>query len=132
MADRRYRQPGYGSTGSGQGRREPPPAPPPSGTLKNRSVSRCAACGAVLPITADSLTQCPNCRADLHACRNCAHFETEQRFECTQPVPERIADKSARNGCTRFSVRVTVERDTSSGSIRPEAARRGFGNLFKK
>jgi hypothetical protein len=27
---------------------------------------------------------------------------------------------------------VTVERDTSSGSMRPDEARRAFGNLFKK
>ena len=132
MEDRRYRQPGYRSTGSPPARREPPPPARPSGPLPNRPVSRCAACGAVLPITADSLTQCPGCRAELHACRNCAHFDTGQRFECAQSVPERIADKSARNDCALFSLLVTVERDTSSGSSRPEDGRRGFGNLFKK
>lgn len=131
MEDRRYRQAGYRSPGPGQGKREPPP-PRPSGTLKNRSLSRCAACGAVLPITAESLTECPSCRAGLHACRQCAHFEPGRRFECTQPIAERIADKSARNDCALFSLRVTVERDTSSGSVRPDEAKRGFGNLFKK
>jgi len=30
-----------------------------------------------------------------------------------------------------FSMIVTVERDTSGGSVRPDDARRTFGNLFK-
>jgi hypothetical protein len=86
----------------------------------------------VLPITADSLTQCPHCRAELHACRQCAHFDPARRFECVQPIVERVADKRARNDCTAFSLMVTVERDTSGGAVRPDDARRTFGNLFKK
>jgi hypothetical protein len=131
MEDRRYRHSGYKSTTSGQEKREPPSSRP-SGILTNRPVSRCAACGAVLPIVADSLVQCPSCHAELHACRNCAHFEPGRRFECTQPVVERIADKSVRNACPLFLLRVTVERQTSPGSGRPEEARRSFGSLFKK
>jgi hypothetical protein len=134
MSDRKYRQQAYrGSGGGGSERRDPPR--PPSGTfgiLQSRPTSRCAACAGVLPITADSLTQCPHCRADLHACRQCAHFDTARRFECTQDIPERLADKKARNDCGRFSLMVTVERDTSGGAVRPEDARRSFGNLFKK
>ena len=140
--DRKYRQKDYRGSGSGGGggeRREPPrpPAPPPGGggafgILKSKPTSRCAECGGVLPITADSLTQCPHCRAELRACRQCAHFDTARRFECTQPLVERIADKRARNECTEFSLMVTVERDTSGGAVRPDDAKRTFGNLFKK
>ena len=134
MSDRKYRQPGYrsGATGGSQDRRE---APRPSGTfgiLKSRATSRCAECGTVLPVTADSLARCPQCQAELHACRQCAHFEPARRFECTQDIAERIADKRARNECALFSMVVTVERDTSGGSMHPDDARRGFGNLFKK
>jgi hypothetical protein len=134
MSDRKYRQQGYRSVGGGkQDPREPPR--PPNGTfgiLRNRPTSRCAECGAVLPITADSLTQCPHCRAELHACRQCAHFDTARRFECAQDIVERVADKRALNDCARFSLMVTVERDTSAGSVRPDDVRRSFGNLFKK
>jgi hypothetical protein len=135
VSDRKYRQRDYRSTGASKGpdRQEPPR--PPGGTfgiLQSKPTSRCAECGAVLPITADSLTQCPHCRAELHTCRQCAHFDTARRFECAQPIVERIADKRARNECTAFSLMVTVERDTSGGAIRPEDARRSFGNLFKK
>ena len=135
--DRKYRQRDYrgggGIPGGGPERREPPR--PPAGTfgiLRNRPTSRCAACSFVLPITADSLAQCPQCRAELRACRQCAHFEPARRFECTQDIPARIEDKRARNECARFSLMVTVERDTSGGSVRPDDARRSFGNLFKQ
>jgi hypothetical protein len=100
--------------------------------LARHTVSRCAACGAVLPVATASLEQCPQCRAALHACRQCAHFDTGRRFECAQPIPERLADKGARNDCEHFALRVTVERDASPDSVRPGDIRRGFDNLFKK
>ena len=100
--------------------------------LAKHTLSRCAACGAVLPIATASLEQCPNCRAAIHACRQCTHFDTARRFECAQPIFERLADKNARNECTAFSLRVTVEQDPSPDSTRPGDIRRGFDNLFKK
>ena len=100
--------------------------------LASHTVSRCAACGAVLPIANSTLEQCPNCRVPIRACRQCSHFDTGRRFECTQPVVERIADKAARNECTAFALRVTVERDASPHSTRPGDIRRGFDNLFNK
>lgn len=132
MDDRRYRQAGYRKDPTKQDKREAPQPLRSAGTLKSRAISRCAECGTVLPITADSLRQCPNCRAELHACRQCAHFDPAQRFECAQPVPERLTDKRRRNECTAFALMVTVERDTSSGSMRPDDVRRAFSNLFKK
>jgi hypothetical protein len=135
MSDRRYRQQGYRGSGGGKPERREEPRPAAGGTfgiLRSRPTSRCAACGGVLPITAESLAQCPHCRAELHACRQCAHFDTARRFECAQPVAERVADKRALNQCPLFTMMVTVERDTSGGSARPEDARRAFGNLFKK
>jgi hypothetical protein len=135
VSDRKYRQQGYRQRPPEK--REPPrPAPteaPPRGAmLDKRTLSRCAACGSVLPIANSSLEQCPNCRAAIHACRQCTHFEPARRFECTQPILERIADKTARNACDGFSLRVTVERDASPDGPRPDDVRRGFQNLFKK
>jgi hypothetical protein len=62
----------------------------------------------------------------------CASFDPGRRFECAQPISERIPDKRARNNCTFFSLRVTVETEKSSGSSNPEDARRALHNLFKK
>jgi hypothetical protein len=136
MADRKYRQQGY------QGYRNPDPGPrrldaprgdaPRGGMLAARTVSRCGACGDPLPIATASLEQCPSCRADIHACRQCAHFDTSQRFQCAQPVPERIEDKAARNGCASFTLRVSVEKNASPDGKSAAEIRRAFDNLFKK
>ena len=134
MADRKYRQQGYRGPGAEPRRPERPPseAPPRGSMLAQRSVSRCGACGVVLPIATASLQQCPTCRAAIHACRQCSHFDTSRRFECTEPIPERLADKAARNDCATFTLRVTVERDASPDSVRPADIRRAFDDLFKK
>ena len=134
MADRKYRQRGYGDQQGASPKREPPAADAPrsGGMLEQRTVSRCGACGAVLPIATASLEQCPNCRVAIHACRQCTHFDTSRRFECAEPIPERLPDKNARNDCGRFSLRVTVERNASPDSTRPGDIRRGFDNLFNK
>jgi predicted RNA-binding Zn-ribbon protein involved in translation (DUF1610 family) len=129
VEDRRYRQRGYRDTsGPKPPQRDPSPAPPPSSPLKSRPVSRCAGCGAVLPIATGSLSRCPHCGAELHACAQCTHFDAGRRFECRQPIPERISNKRAANTCALFSLRVTVEREAGS---RPGDARRGFDDLFK-
>src|SRR5262245_44655114 len=135
MSDRRYRQSGYRQ--SEPTRREPPrPSPSSDGPrgrmLDKRSVSRCAACGVALPIATDSLEACPNCQAAIRACRQCTYFDTARRFECTQPIIERIADKNAANECSAFSLRVIIERDATPDGTRPGDVRRSFDNLFKK
>lgn len=135
MADRKYRQQGYRKR---QPEKQEPPRPVPTeaprkgAMLDQRTLSRCAACGAVLPIANSSLAQCPSCREALHACRQCTHFEPTRRFECTQPLIERIADKNAANACDGFSLRVTIERNASPDGPRPDDIRRTFDNLFKK
>ncbi len=133
MADRKYSQRGYRD----YEKPERATSKGPSGSrapamLLSRTVVRCADCGTLLPSLTDAQAQCPKCKADLHACQQCTHFAPGQRFECTQPIPERVTNKRARNECTFFSLRVTVERETSSGSTDPEAARRALQNLFKK
>ena len=134
MADRKYRQQGYRSQDPQPRRPERPAADAPrrGEMLAQGTVSRCGACGDLLPIATASLEQCPSCRAAIHACRQCAHFDTSQRFQCTQPIPERIEDKAARNDCASFTHRVTIERNASPDSTRPADIRRAFDNLFKK
>jgi phage FluMu protein Com len=97
------------------------------------TVSRCAQCGALLASISEPVGQCPKCKFELHSCRQCTYFDTSSRFECTQPIPERIARKDERNQCTFYSMRVRVEKETSTPSAaRPLDARAAFENLFKK
>ena len=97
-----------------------------------RPVFRCAECGTLLPPLAEPRGGCPKCGLAIRSCRQCGHFDPGQRFECARPVPERVADKRAPNGCPEFSLRVVLERDTAGGAIRPDDARRAFDNLFRK
>jgi hypothetical protein len=151
--DRKYKQKGYQQSDRPEKKKERPPEPRPRqdqmGPRTPRMVgtvtrARCSSCGAALAPGFDLNAQCPRCNADLHCCKQCVHFDTAAQFECTQPIPERIAKKDARNTCTFFEIRVTVEKDTSPvtyasstpttsiPSERPNDARRAFENLFKK
>ena len=147
----KYRQPGY-QDNEKETRREAPArkAPPertsgpprwdhalgpkPVNLPRTRTVSRCAQCGTVLQGSATSgVGQCPRCAFELHSCKQCTYFDPGSRFECMQPVKERIAKKDARNDCELYEIRVTREKETSTpASARPNDARTAFENLFKK
>jgi hypothetical protein len=108
--------------------------------------ARCSNCGAVLQPGFDPSGKCPRCAFELHSCKQCAYFDTGAQFECTRPIAERVAKKDARNDCTFYAARTTVEKDTApttvsaspaapSGgftSARPNDARKAFDDLFKK
>jgi hypothetical protein len=106
--------------------------PRPVNMPGTREVSRCAQCGTVLQGTmADE--KCPKCGFELHSCKQCMYFDPGSRFECMQPVKERIARKDARNECPSYEIRVTREKETSTPvTQRPNDARTAFANLFKK
>jgi len=93
----------------------------------------------------DQSGECPRCHAALHSCKQCVNFDTGRQFECTQPIPERITKKDAKNDCSFFQFRMTVEKDTSPVAYaaasspaaamspgRPNDARKAFEDLFKK
>lgn len=139
--DRKYRQKGYMQSyqqDRGGKKKEAPPKPqerigPRQPQMPGtRTISRCAQCGTVLPALTEPLGPCPQCGFALHSCKQCAHFDPASRFECTQPIPERIPNKTAGNDCSFFTLRTMVEREAGSTSMRPEDARRAFENLFKK
>ena len=106
--------------------------PKPVNLPGTRAVSRCTQCGTVLKEIPPS-GECPKCGFELHSCKQCAYFDPGSRFECMQPVKERIAKKDARNECTLYEIRVTREKETSTpASLKPNDARQAFENLFKK
>lgn len=142
MGERKYRQRGYledeyrdRERPKRDERREPaargqPPLAPKSPRLPGfREVIRCSRCGQELSPPIGTLATCPRCRAALHCCAQCVHFDTSARFECTQPIPARISPKDAANDCTFFEARVTVERETKSSG--PADARKAFEDLFR-
>lgn len=142
----KYRQPGYQDRdrederkSAGQSRPGGSPAkrdntfgPRPVNMPGTRAVSRCSQCGTILQNTSGE-GSCPKCGFELHSCKQCSYFDPGSRFECMQPVKERIAKKDARNDCSLYEIRVTREKETSTpASARPNDARAAFENLFKK
>jgi hypothetical protein len=75
--------------------------------------ARCSNCGGVLQPGFDPKSKCPRCAYELHSCKQCAYFDTAARFECMQPVAERIPRKDQRNDCTFYEFRTTIEKDTA-------------------
>ena len=143
MSERKYRQRGYQD--EPRGPREHRPAPPrddaPRGRPPDRprafnrpgfrEVVRCARCGHQLTVASafGADARCARCGADLHACAQCAHFDTGAAFECQKPIPVRISPKDVRNACVEYEPRTTVERETTTAS--PTSARQAFDDLFK-
>jgi hypothetical protein len=141
--DRKYRQRGY--MDSDRAREEKPKREPrpPGGPKEFRprqmpgfqEAYRCSMCGASIAMQIELESQCPKCKADLHTCKQCTFFDSAARFECTQPIPERIPRKNTRNQCAFFAAKKSVERATSSqGSAvaKPQTPREAFDALFKK
>jgi hypothetical protein len=151
MSDRKYRQHGYQDDDRDRARqperdRRPPIEPgAPAATRRLSSegarnpnlmgfheVVKCARCGAPVDPAILSLSTCAKCGQSLHACVQCAHFDTSATFECQQKIPARITPKDGANDCTLFGVRASWERETSS-TVAPStssSARKAFDDLF--
>jgi hypothetical protein len=134
MSDRKYRQRGYQDEEPRKPASKQPSEPVPREMRKPnfpgfREIVKCARCGHPVGAGIQPDSRCSRCGADLHACAQCVSFDPAKRFECAQPIPERISPKDAANHCTFFEARVVVERET--GSAAPSSARSAFDDLFK-
>jgi hypothetical protein len=145
MSDRKYRQRGYqDEPRSREPKREMPAREPRApgrplqdaagpktpNLMASHEVFRCSRCGNRLGVPVDADARCSRCGVDLHACIQCASFDTSARFECSQDaLTARVAPKDARNTCQLFSPRTTIERET--GTQGPPSARQAFDDLFK-
>ena len=146
MSDRKYRIRGYQDDDRDRAPKTPArPAPEPGAPAGARRISqdgpkhvnmpgyrevvRCTQCAAVMPPDIGYETRCPRCGAEAHTCAQCTSFDPGSTFECMQTIPARISPKNAKNGCTLFSPRTTVERETTTP--RNDDARKAFDDLFK-
>jgi hypothetical protein len=148
MSDRKYRQRGYQDEPRDRERNREKPAAKPAearapgrplqdaagprtpNLMASHEVFRCSRCGNRLAVPVEADARCGRCGVDLHACIQCASFDTSARFECTQQIPARVSPKDARNACTVFTPRTTVERQTGTPQG-PPSARQAFDDLFK-
>jgi hypothetical protein len=141
MSDRKYRQRGYQDDDRD---RQPRPQRPPESRPRERTpdaprtpnlmathdVIRCRNCATIVSPPIGTLSTCPKCRADLHSCVQCAHFDPGARFQCMQPILRAITPKDAGSDCTLFAPSVRVERQTST-TRSDDDPRKAFEDLFK-
>ena len=50
--------------------------------------------------------ECLHCRADMHVCRNCLHYDETSYNECKEPSAERVLEKEKSNFCDYFAPNV--------------------------
>jgi len=142
MSDRRYTQRGY-MDNEPRPRRQSTPKPQHEGPrgrglgAPTKEVFRCRDCGQEVEASTwtesrriDLDASCSKCDADLHSCVNCSQFDTSERFECRQPIEERVASKTQRNRCELFAAKITMERESDTTGPAPSAGRAAFDALF--
>lgn len=144
MSDRKYRQRGYQDDDRDRTPAHKPEEKPPQGPRERgdraegprtpnlmaaHEVVKCNQCGTRVASAITFETTCARCNTGLHSCAQCTSFDPGSRFECMQAIPARVMPKNARNTCTLFTPRTTIERQT--GSTAPNSARRAFDDLFK-
>lgn len=145
MSDRKYRQRGYQDEEPRERKTQRPREGPPPGApgrvmqraegpktpnlMAAHEVVKCTRCGNRIVSSIGPDTKCSRCGSDLHACAQCTYFDPGRRFECMQAVAARVTPKDARNTCTFYAPRTTIERQT--GSTAPNSARKAFDDLFR-
>ena len=147
--ERKYRQRGYQDSGGDRDRdrdRGPRPQRPPSdgkprdrnsfdaprtpNLMASHQVIRCRNCATIVSPPIGTLSTCPKCKAAMHSCVQCAHFDPGARFQCMQTLPAAVTPKDAGNDCQLFSPPVRVERQTSTTRA-DDDPRKAFEDLFK-
>jgi hypothetical protein len=91
----------------------------------------CAQCGRTLDIVGNQVGRrdtCPGCEAELHACRNCRHFDPTVAKQCKEPFAEVPQDREAANFCDFFQI---SDGGQTAGAAR-DALLSAAESLFRK
>jgi hypothetical protein len=80
---------------------------------------------AVVPREAE----CPACGRDLHACRNCRHYDPGVNNKCREPNAEWVTDRERANFCDFFQL--AREPSGPAEKDRAAAARKKLDDLFR-
>lgn len=94
----------------------------------------CFSCGKALSFSGEigRREECPQCRADVHVCRNCQFYDPKSYNECREPQAEVIKEKDRSNFCDYFRFGgAKAHEQTSKEGLRAQAEAL-FKNLGKK
>ena len=153
---RKYRHQGYDDSDKGDDRERPARPPRQDLTTEERiqrrsmrkatnreanEVVRCHDCGRSVQDfgTISPTTECPHCRAKLHCCRTCTHFDSSARWQCRAEIDKAVGDKGQANHCQQYQPRLVLDftgrRGASTGpgaSPKSNDPRAQFDNLFRR
>jgi len=73
--------------------------------------------------------ECPKCARDLHACRNCRHYDPGVNNKCREPNAEWVTDRERANFCEFFQL-ADAPRG-AGGPDRSAEARKKLDDLFR-
>lgn len=92
----------------------------------------CFSCQKELSVKANQLIgrrdECPFCRADMHACKNCLHYDSKAYNECKEPIADVVKEKDRANFCDHF----TFAMDRNAVVDKAALLRAAAEALFKK
>lgn len=92
----------------------------------------CFSCGKDLSREEGSFVgrrdSCDHCRADIHVCFNCKHYDARAYNECREPQAERVVEKHRSNFCDFF---VLVGKRAGKESDNKSDVLKKLDDLFK-
>lgn len=98
----------------------------------------CQGCGTELDYASGDVVgrtaSCAKCRADLHACVQCTHYDVKAYNQCREPQAERVDDRAKANFCEYFRLR-TARPGVPQAAVaqdRAGKARAKLDSLFTK
>ena len=74
--------------------------------------------------------ECGTCRADLHCCMNCTHYDRSAYNDCREPQAERVVNKDRSNFCDFFAYR--EGKGAAQRTLGKDATMQKLDDLFKK
>lgn len=75
-------------------------------------------------------SECPECHADLHSCRNCSFYEPGSHYDCHETVQDPVSDKERANFCDNFKVKRVWSGACSKSDEKIKNAKSAFDALF--
>ena len=69
---------------------------------------KCWQCGTTVtdqPLPLSTYAECRHCRAQLHCCRQCQHFNPRLRADCDEPRAESHSEREKANFCDWLKLR---------------------------
>ncbi len=99
--------------------------------LRDAAGYQCWKCGvglAGVPLPLSREAECPQCRAWLHACRQCGFYDSRLTTKCREERAEEVRDKETANFCDWFKPNPQARR--SETGIKATVAKSKLDELF--